>query len=78
MKRRQRLNKAIDTANDHIKVADMTMEIDSITETIEVSLLNHILNKEIKGRLILKKTPIFGPPSQVADPPPPSPYLGHP
>ena len=57
MKRRQGLNKAIDTANDHIKVADMTIEIDSITETIEVSLLNHILNKEIKATNLIKYNP---------------------
>ena len=57
MKRRQKLNKAIETTKDHIKVADMTMEIDTITETIEVSLLNHILNKEIKATNMIKHNP---------------------
>ena len=42
---------------DHLKVADMTTEIDTITETIEVSLTNLILNKEIKATNMLKHNP---------------------
>ena len=55
--RRQKLNKNIETEKDHTKVTDMTLEIDSITETIDQSLLNHILNKEIKATNLIKSNP---------------------
>ena len=57
MKRRQKINKALELSKDPLKVANITTEIDTITETIEVSLSNHILNKEIKATNMLKHNP---------------------
>ena len=54
MKRRDNINKALKASQYYIIVSEMTTEI---TETLEVSLSNYLLNKEIKATNMLKHNP---------------------